>query len=100
MNRRRPNRLQPIRWNYSCRLAFRIAARRRQVKEETGAAVGSVFRADLTPMCFNNGTYNVQAHAHSGLLGRKELIAHVVGAIVWQAGAEIADADFRARAVQ
>src|SRR5437764_13420611 len=100
MNRRRPNRLQPIRSNYSCRLAFRIAARRRQVEEETCAAVGSVFRADLTTMCFNNGTYNSQAHAHSGLLGGKEMIEHFVGAILWQAGAEIADADFRALAVQ
>src|SRR6476659_652444 len=100
MNRRRPNRLQPIRWNYSCRLAFRIAARRRQLEEETCAVVGSVFRADLTTVRFDDGAHDGQAHAHSGLLCGKEMIEHFVGAIFWQAGAEIADADFRALAVQ
>src|SRR6476659_1795353 len=100
MDHRRPNRLQPIRWNYSCRLAFRVAARGGEAEKETCSAIRSVFRADLTPMCFNNGAYNSQAHAHSGLLGGKEMIEHFVGAILWQAGAEIADADFRALAVQ
>ena len=66
------------------------------MEEEPRAAVGSIFRADLTPMRFNNGADDGQAHAHSRLLGGKEMIKHFVRAILRQAGAEIAHTDFRA----
>src|SRR5690242_13159983 len=99
MDHRRLNKLQHCR-RYSCRLTFRVAARRRQLEEETRAATRDVLRADLTPVRFDNGPDDGQSHPHSGLLGGKEMIEHFVRSILGQAGAEIADTDFRALAVK
>src|SRR5947207_2284670 len=96
MDHRRPNRLQPIHWNYSCRLAFRVAARGGEAEKETRSAIRSVFRADRATVHFNNGANNGQSHAHSGLLGGKEMIEHFLRPVLRQAGAEIAHTDFRA----
>src|SRR5438874_11088527 len=90
MDHRRPNRLQPIRWNYSCRLAFRVAARGGQAEKETRSAIRSVFRADRATVHFNNGANDGQSHAHSSLLGGKEMIEHSLRPVLRQAGAEIA----------
>src|SRR5450432_1352775 len=96
MDRHRPNRPPRTRRNYSCRLAFRVAAHRGQTENETRAAIGSVLRTDLTPVRFNDRANNGQSHAHSGLLGGKEMIEDLLRPILGQADAEIAHADFRA----
>src|SRR2546421_4090023 len=96
MDHRRPNRLQPSRWMDSCRLAFRVAARGGQAEKETRAAIRSVFRADGATVHFNNGANDGQSHAHSSLLGGKEMIEHFLRPILRQAGAEITYTNFRA----
>src|SRR4029077_9121014 len=100
MDHTRPNRLQPIRWNYSCRLAFRVGARGGEAEKETRSAIRSVFRADRATMHFDNRADDGQSHAHSSLLGGKEMIEHFLRSVLRQAGAEITHTDFRAFSVE
>src|SRR6266478_4138040 len=80
----------------SCRLAFRVAARRGQVEEEARAATLGAFHSKRAGVRFDNRTSDGQAHAHSFRFCGKEMIEDSVRPILWQASAEIAHTDFRA----
>src|SRR6266566_8160317 len=98
MNRRQPNRLRShqTRRNYSCHLAFRVAAGRGQVEEETRAATLGAFCSKRAGVRFDNRTSDGQAHARSFCFCGKEMIEDFLRSIIWEAGAEIAHTDFRA----
>jgi len=97
MDRRQPNRLRShqTRRNDSCRLAFRVAARRGQVEEETRAATLGAFRSKRAGVRFDNRTSDCQAHAHSFRFCGKEMIENFLPPVRGQAGTEIAHTDFR-----
>src|SRR5438874_12390414 len=90
MDHRRPNRLQPIRWNYSCGLAFRVNASKRQAKEETRTTIAKIFGGDRTIVRLDDGTHDRQTHPHSLLFGGKEMIEHFLRVIAGKPGAEAA----------
>src|SRR5260370_39357504 len=97
MDRRQPNRLRShqTRRNDSCRLAFRVAARRGQVEEETRAATLGAFRSKRAGVRFDNRTSDCQAHAHSFRFCGKEMIENFLPPVRGQTGTEIAYTDFR-----
>src|SRR6266478_4294394 len=79
----------------SCRLAFRVAARRGQVEEEARAATLGAFRSKRAGVRFDNRTGDGQAHAHSFRFCGKEMIENFLPPVRGQAGTEIAHTDFR-----
>jgi hypothetical protein len=67
--------------------AFRSCERQPDVKHSAGA--GLVVCPDSTPMSFDDGSRQVQAHPHTLGLGRKKWLKHYFGFIDWYATAGI-----------